>query len=177
MMLDFAASRVIIAGRSFPGCGLICPQPEDRLETDAERLLGNDWYRGGKDHQFHLLVFVPMENGALAAVGGAYPTRAGDPTYDLMLFHPSCERSDDQPDWMWMPVDMELAHGSGTLRPHRFVRRRLAGIAIWTQADEDWLAEFIPRLAHRRVDPPFPPGPPARLIRLDEMAVLNRVSA
>jgi hypothetical protein len=168
-------STVVIDNVSFPACGLLCPQPGDRYEAPRDRLLGDSrWTRFGRQHLCHF--YVPMENGALAAICGAHPTRRGVPLYDVELAHLMCKRSDDVPeDWLWMPTDMALA--GDVIRPYRALPHRPRPRAIWYEAEEDWVAEHIQRLAVKRVDPPFPDdGPHATPLPLSVVAALHEAA-
>lgn len=169
----YDSSTVAVDGKRFPACALVCPPDADPDEHPWHRLVGEPWTAARCFES--MLVYVPMENGALACISGT--CRDGRENYSLTLDHLTCQRVDGLQEWLWAPTSMEVGRDR-VIRPLRGGYRR-DRIQIWADCAEDWLAETLPRLAGYRVDPPFPPGPLARLIRLSEMAaiVYDRVSA
>lgn len=167
--LDVDTSTCVIAGKAFPACALIPPAPPcEPGMTRWDRILGDPWTKWNPTINSswanelrtmrHLLVYVPMENGVLCTISGN--DREGH--YTVQLHHHTCVRSDEPNDdvghWLWMPADMMLTRQGITVMDRYHWRSRGATI-IWYGAAEDWVAELIPRLATKPVDPPFPPGP------------------
>jgi hypothetical protein len=173
--LHIDTSTVVIGNKAFPACAVIPPAPDYEPDLSRwNRILGDPWTRWtpradtslGRQLRgtAHLMVYVPMENGALCTVSGDNR----QPGYTVQLHHHTCVRSDDPSDpgrWLWMPADMMLTPSGITVMDRRHWRHR-DGTIIWVNADEDWIAELIPRLAAKRVDPPYPPGPEAERVPL-----------
>lgn len=119
-------------------------------------------------------MYVPAENGMLFELS---PNKANDPgnfrkssrdgTWDLWLCARACYKSYDPDGWIWLPQGVQLEDGE--LRhctypgPGRYFGVKLG--SFWTDADEEWVAETIMRLAHK----PFvqPQGPEVRLVHGD----------
>lgn len=161
MDTDLATSTVLIDGRRFPACGMICPPTPDQEDSEpADRLLGG-WahpLRGPATCE----VVIPAENGVLIAVEWA----EDKPVYFLRLYARSCSLYAKDPEGpLWLPRRVGLRSGY------------LAGFQIrssvwyWNDAYPDWTVEFIDRMSTLKYYPPLP-GPAVELINLAQVEEL-----
>lgn len=156
MNVDYEASTVTLAGRTFPAVGLICPQDGD-VKDRHSRLLGGPIGRAG------FQAVIPAENGVITVI----EVTAGRPAVDVALWAATCDLNtfpNDSPKWL--PVQLCIARraiGRIPFRP-RGVEWQ------WNGADPEWVVEFIDRVSRLPFDEPG--GPRCEMIRLSEVLSL-----
>lgn len=168
---DVPRSMIAVDGVWFPAAGLICP-PHDDDDDDSprQRLLGTAGWRPSvltptSRGQF-ADVYVPLENGALAAIHGWAPD-GGKVSLDLQVESQVCALSEYMEDPLWLPTQMRVA--GRRITPEGPGSRPGSRLGAWWGCDEDWLAEMVQRLATMEVVQPVC-RPRAQLLPLSEVA-------
>lgn len=173
MKVDIETSTVIIGGRRFPAVGLVCPEEaEPPTEGRWDRVLGGPGVPTEPYPFEGLSVYVPLENGVLVDVESGRGMNPHADTLYVMLYARTCE-------WSTSP------HGEGLWSPHmmarvgkQIVKNKLPApnrlnmpypreLWNWSDAEEEWVAEHLDRLA--KLECLTPEGPPVELIRLAEL--------
>lgn len=161
-------TTVEFGGRTFPTVTVICPPQDGEDTSEWDRSLG-----AGKDNAF----YVPSENGLLFEIEWT-ERRDGSLMWSLHLLTSTCEllwagpHSEDEPPYIYLPMSVYLHDGELTAVPRPPDLRRqwpfnAHGITTWEDADPEWIAETIDRLAHKPFRPPQ--GPKARLVAKDDV--------
>ena len=157
LIVDVEMSTATIGARHFPAALVICPPDNWPVErTEWDRSLG-----GGS--RFGAQAIIPAENGVLFDVEMMGEDRSG---LSLKLTAATCERveqgqvDETETPWIWLPHTVSFVNGDLVPGWH--------GTWEWSSAEPEWVIETIDRLSHK----PFeqPPGPLARLVRLDYFA-------
>jgi hypothetical protein len=148
--LDYDTSTVILNGRRYPACLMVCPDEEDFPEPNpVQRTLGGD-------SRYTTNALIPVESGLIVSVDMEKSTGA----LWCYLWSRTCAHS-TQPDGdaytsMWLPRNL-MIHGGQVFE----------GFQCWDRCEPWWLVEFIDRIASYKYHEPS--GPKCDLIRLVEL--------
>lgn len=139
-------STTEIAGRRFPSCALVCPPADDDKLSDWSRSLALDESE----------VFIPAENGLL------FQVQSTPKGWNLNLYSPTCYLYDVGDGFpVWLPFPVAIVGGALVGVPHAH-GYRMPGPWDWREADDEWLVEFIDRIAAKPFSPPD--GPRVRMV-------------
>ena len=158
VMVDVPRSSVIVAGRRWPACALICPDYEGDELGDWHHLLGGPFsHCEGKQFE----IYVPLENGVLAEII-VMPT---EPRYDLSLHIATTTAMHFATDGSWLPTSLSLTSTGDLVVNHR--------ATPFHHCDPEWINETLDRASRKGVVGSGD-GPACRLISLGEAEGIYR---
>lgn len=172
MRVDVPTSTVVIDGHTFPCASYIAPlhehcQDDPTMAPDYERVIESE------DDD----VWIPTENGLLVHVEAHAKDSSYAGTYQVSLWWPWCTPTleyleiPDSDDAYWTIDTCRYNAQKDWIEPFK----RGSGQWIWYGCEEWWVAEFIPRIAHKTVhDEEMRGNPRVKLISLAEGVRLER---